>query len=81
MDCLFQLFEENAQNFLEANLGRELTPMEMNRMKLALIENEDAQLGLMDMMYFAGKEAMDNTNGQWDDIDKDFSAGIYVLTY
>lgn len=80
MNCLFQLFEENAQDFLDANLGRELTPMEINRMKLALIEDEGAQLGLMDMMYCAGKEAIDNTNGQWDDIDKDFLVGISVST-
>lgn len=79
MSCLFHLYEENAQSFLEDNLGRCLTPVEINRMKLALLENDRAQFALMDMMYMAGEDAQDNKDGRWDEIDKDFSNGVNLF--
>ncbi|MBT3230416.1 hypothetical protein HN358_01345 [Candidatus Uhrbacteria bacterium] len=79
MDCLFYLWEDYAQDFLEANLDRRLSPLELNRMKMALIENEKVDSAVMDMMYHAGKDAIDNSDGQWDDIDEDFKNGKGVL--
>lgn len=79
VDCVFHLFEENVQDFLESNLGRRLTPMEINRMKLTVYENGQAQSAAMDLMYCAGKDAIDNTDGRWDHIDKDFLAGDRVF--
>jgi len=79
MSCLFHLYEENVQSFLEANVGRNLTPIELNRIKLALLENERAQFALMDMMYSAGEDAMDNKDARWDEIDRDFSNGVNLF--
>jgi hypothetical protein len=79
VDCVFHLFEENVQDFLEANLGRRLTPMEINRMKLTVYENGDAQQAVAILMYCAGEDAIDNTNERWDHVDKDFLAGNHVF--
>jgi len=72
MSCIFHLHEESAQYFLEDNLDRRLPQLAPNRMKLALSEYSRAQSALMDMMYSAGKDALDNADGQWDEKDKDF---------
>ncbi len=79
VDCVFHLFEENVQDFLESNLGRRLTPKEINRMKVTVYENGHAQSAAMDLMYCAGKDAIDNTDERWDHIDKDFLAGDRVF--
>ena len=79
MSCLYHLCEENAQVFLEDNLGRKLTPIEIYRIKYAFIENQTVACAVMDMMYHAGKDAIDNSNGQWDQIDADFKKGINVF--
>lgn len=79
MSCLYHLDEEFTQDFLEANLGRRLTPKEIYRMKYALLENDSANFAIMDMMYYAGKDAIDNSEGQWDKIDEDFEKDIQVF--
>lgn len=76
MPCLYHLDEEYVQDFLEPNLGRRLTPKEIYRMKYALIDNDQIDGARMDMMYLAGKDAIDNSEGQWDEIDEDFEKDI-----
>ncbi len=79
MPCLYHLYEENAQDFLESNLERRLTPMELYRMRYALTENDDVFSAVCDMMYHAGKDAIDNSKGQWNHIDRDFQNGVNVF--
>lgn len=76
MSFLYHLDEEYVQDFLEANLGRRLTPKELYRMKHALIDNDQVDFARMDMMYYAGKDAIDNSDGQWNKIDEDFEKDI-----
>lgn len=75
MSCLFQLHEENVQDFLQDNLGRRLTKKELNRIKMAFLENDDIQWMLADIMYTAGKDAINNADDRWSVIDKDFADG------
>lgn len=72
MDWLHIIWAENFQQFAADNLGRELTDVELNRMRWAFIEHD---WHLMDLMHDAGKDAMDNTEGQWDHIDDDYRNG------
>lgn len=81
MPCLYHLDEEFTQQFLEDNLNRRLTPIELNRIKQVFYENDDVYWALMDVMYHAGKDAIDNSKGQWDSIDEDFKNGKTVFTH
>jgi len=72
MDWLHIIWTETFQQFASDNLGRELTDIELNRLRWAFI---DHNWHLDDLMYEAGKDAMDNTEGQWDSIDEDFKNG------
>ena len=79
--CLYHLYEENAQNFIEENLGRRLTEVELYRMRYALIESDCAFPALCDLIYDAATDAMDNSTGQWNGIDADFENGINVFVH
>lgn len=72
MSCLHHLYKENIQDFLENNLGRQLTPLELNRMKCALIENEDINHLKMDIIHLAGMDAIENQGNRWEHVDADF---------
>jgi len=76
MDWLHIIWVENFQHFAADNLGRELTDVELNRLRLTLI---DHNWHLDDLMYEAGKDAMDNTEGRWDSVDKNFKEGKPVF--
>ena len=76
---LYHIHEETAQNFFEGNLGRRLTEKELYRMRYSFSENDDVFLEICDVMYEAGKAALNNTDGQWDEIDKEFDSGINVF--
>lgn len=79
--CLYHLHEETAQSFIEDNLGRRLTDVELYRIRYSLIEGDGAFPALCDMIYHAALEAMDNTKGQWNGIDDDFKNGINVFEH
>ncbi|MFH1711898.1 MAG: hypothetical protein ABH846_01530 [Patescibacteria group bacterium] len=72
MEWLHIIWTENFQQFAADNLGRELTDIELNRLRWAFIEHD---WHLADLMYSAGKDAMDNTKEQWDSIDENFKNG------
>jgi hypothetical protein len=77
--CLYHLHEETAQQFIKDNFDRRLTDKELYRMRYTFFESEDVFLELCDVIYEATKAALDNTDGQWDKIDKEFDNGINVF--
>ena len=79
MNWVFLLCEETFQSFAESNLDRKLTNVELNRLRLSFTDNDDAQWQLMNMMFAAGADAIDNSKGQWNDIDDDFKNGIKIF--
>jgi 3-oxoacyl-[acyl-carrier-protein] synthase III len=74
-NLIFYILEETAQDFLESNIGRRLTSLEINRMTIAVFESLTIVHSAADIMYEAAREAIDNTEGKWDEVDKDFLAG------
>lgn len=79
MNWLHIIWTESFQQFAADNLGRELTDLELNRLRLALIDNDDAHWQMTNMMYSAGKDAIDNADGRWDSVDEDFQNGKPVF--
>lgn len=75
------MYKETAQDFLEDNLGRRLTLLELNRMKYILLENEDLDQIKMDMMYIAGNDAIDNSNNRWEYVDAEYRKGVDHLNH
>ena len=69
-EIAFSIYQEYIQSFVESNLGRNLTPVEMKRMPCALFENGMAEQGLLNAIYLAAKDAMDNENDRWNSYDK-----------
>jgi hypothetical protein len=75
MDWLYIIWTETFQQFASDNLGRELTDIELNRLRVAFIDNDDAQWQVADMMYSAGIDAMNNARGRWNLVDEGFKNG------
>ncbi len=69
---LYTITAEMVQDLVEANLGRKLSNVEIERMHYAMIENEEAYDRFTDFILTSAKDAMNNEDGSWDDIDKKF---------
>lgn len=63
---------ETIQVEADAELGRELTEIEINRLKLEFCEGERTSWNMLVLLRVAIEEAVDNEKNQWSDIDKDF---------
>ncbi len=56
----------------DSELGRELTDIEINRIKLEFSEGERTSWNSLVFLRVAIEEAVNNEKNQWSDIDKDF---------
>ena len=66
-----QIDEEEIQSHAEANYGRELTPLELYRIKEYWYECEDADWERMQFMDACIRDAMNNKS-DWGAVDKEF---------
>lgn len=66
--------EEEIQSFAETNFGRELTDIELNRIKEAWWDSEKVSFIRLDVLHAVIQEAMDTKNSDWSGIDNDFLA-------
>ena len=64
--------EEEIQSFAEANYGRELTEVELYRLKEYWWECEEAFWPRTEFMANCIENAMDNKDNDWSAVDKDF---------
>lgn len=55
----------------ESEIDRELTNIELNRLKEMFYDDEKVSWNRMVMIREAMSEVIDNSNHQWDEIDKD----------
>lgn len=69
---LFQLDASTIQWFLEPNIKRKLTKKELNRIYYEFMENQDAQDHLYNFILDCAENVMDNSDGQWDWVDKEY---------
>lgn len=68
-----QIDEEEIQSFAEANFSRELTEIELYRLKKYWYECEDAFWSKTEFMANCIEDAMNNKNKNWDFVDKEFA--------
>lgn len=75
---LYEIDVDMVQAWVEPNLDRKLTENELERMHYAM--TEDSWL-MLDMIMECAEKAIDNTNNQWDWVDKDVEARkpLYML--
>ncbi len=66
--------EEEIQSFAEANFDRELTDIELNRIREYWYEMEDVTWARMELMARAIEGALDNADSQWKGVDEDYQA-------
>ena len=64
--------EDELQSFAEANYGRELTDIELNRMSDYIWGDEDVSWARMELMAKAIEAVMKNENGEWNWIDDNY---------
>lgn len=69
---LYHISAEMIQEVAEANLGRRLTDIEIERVHYSMLEDENAQFYLMDFMLRAAEDAMNETDNDWSIIDSEF---------
>ncbi|MBI2626747.1 MAG: hypothetical protein HYW77_00680 [Parcubacteria group bacterium] len=67
-----QIGEEEIQSFAEANFGRELTEIELYRLKEYWYECEDADWSKTEFMANCIEDAMNNEDKSWEHVDKEF---------
>lgn len=60
------------QSDAEANFGRELTDVELNRVREGYFDNDDVFFAINDIIRAAIEDALDDKNNAWGDIDKEF---------
>ena len=67
---MYVIYETFIQDFCEANFGRQLTDIELNRVAFFLIENAS----LSDHLYYLYDEAVTSAleDTDWSEIDEDF---------
>lgn len=64
--------EEEMQSFSEANYGRELTEIEIHRMKDYLWDDEDVFWARTELMAKAIEAVMNNDGNKWKSVDEDY---------
>jgi len=64
--------EDEMQSFSEANYGRELTEIEIHRMKDYLWDDDDVSWARMELMAKAIEAVMDNEDNKWKSVDEDY---------
>lgn len=64
--------EEEMQSFSEANYGRELTEIEIHRMKDYLWDDEDVFWARTELMAKAIEAVMNNDSNKWKSVDEDY---------
>ncbi len=70
---LYMITADMIKGMVEENVERELTDLELERMHWAMLDNYDDYGLLMEFVIHAAERAMDNSNNQWEDVDKDFN--------
>lgn len=68
-----EIDEEELQSFAEANFGRELSDLELHRIKEYWYECEDAFFARLDFMGACIKDALNTKDTDWSGVDKDFN--------
>ena len=72
-DPLFwPISSELAQQEAEQEIERRLTDIELNRLKEMFYDDDDVMWKRAEMIRDAALVAIDNSNGQWEHLDKDF---------
>ncbi len=66
--------EDEIQSFSEANYGRELTEIEIHRMRDYLWDDDDVSWARIELMAKAIEAVMDNEGNQWKSVDEDYQS-------
>jgi len=66
--------EDEIQSFSEANYGRELTEIEIRRMKDYLWDDEEVFWARTELMAKAIESVMDNEGNKWKSVDEDYQS-------
>lgn len=56
----------------DAELGRELTEIELNRLRIEFMEGERTMWNRLVLLRVAIEEAVDNSKHEWDALDQDY---------
>ena len=67
---LYQITLEMAQLIINDNLRHTLTEKEIRRLYMTFFDNENIYLHIMDAVIEAAEDAINNTDGRWDEYDK-----------
>ena len=81
MNCLYTLYEEDAQDFLKEHFGRKLTRLELYRMKYVLHKHQEIDSLIHEIIDTAGCDAIDNSDDRWICVDEEFHEGIDSFAY
>ncbi len=66
--------EDEIQSFSEANYGRELTEIEIHRMKDYWWDDDDVSWARIELMAKAIEAVMDNEDNKWKSVDEDYQS-------
>jgi hypothetical protein len=64
--------EDEVQSFSQANYGRELTEIEIHRMKDYLWDDDDVSWARIELMAKAIEAVIDNEGDKWKSVDEDY---------
>ncbi len=67
--------ESEIQEWAQSNFGRKLTDIELNRIQELWFEAEGAVDARYDLLDAVIKDAINNQNNQWEEIDKEYIKG------
>lgn len=67
-----QVTEDEIQSLAEPNYGRELTDIELNRIKEGWFDSEEVSWRRYELIFAAIEDALDNTDNQWKSTDDDY---------
>lgn len=69
---LYEITAEFVQQMVEPNLGRRLTEKEVERMHYSLLDSYNENEHLAALILESAKDAMDNSNDRWSEVDEDY---------
>lgn len=69
---LYEITAEFVQQMVEPNLGRRLIEKEIERMHHSLLDSYHENELLADLILGCARDAMDNSNDRWLEVDEDY---------